>query len=138
MELTTEQIAFISNDIAQKGITMPTLADSLVDHICCVIENSPETDFFAAYNNAIASFGENGLQETQQKTSYLLTYKKVIIMKATMYLLAYIAVFLCSTGLLFKMQHWPGASIMFVLGIVILNFGFLPLFFYDKYKRSLA
>ncbi|KAB2913297.1 MAG: hypothetical protein F9K23_17470 [Bacteroidetes bacterium] len=138
MELTTEQIAFIRNDIAQRGITMPALADSLVDHICCAIETGTETDFTIAYRNAIVAFGENGLHETQQKTFFLLTYKKVIFMKATMYLLAYIAVFLCSTGLLFKMQHWPGASIMFVLGIVILNLGFLPLFFYDKYKRSLA
>jgi hypothetical protein len=138
MELTTEQIAFISDDIMQRGITLPALADSLVDHICCVIENSTETDFLAAYNKAVSAFGENGLQQTQQKTFFLLTHKKVIFMKATMYLLAYIAVFLCSTGLLFELQHWPGASVMFVLGTAILNLGFLPLFFYDKYKRSLA
>lgn len=138
MELTTEQINFISHDITQRGITMPALADSLVDHICCVIENDTETDFSTAYHKAIAAFGENGLHETQQKTFILVTHKKVIIMKATMYLLAYIAVFLCSTGLLFKMQHWPGASIMFVLGVVVLNLGFLPMYFYDRYKRAIG
>lgn len=138
MELTTEQISFISEDIRKRGITMDDLAESLVDHICCAIENDTETDFYTSYLKALEAFGENGLKETQQNTILLLTLKKVTFMKKTMYSLGYIAVFLCSTAILFKVQSWPGASIMLVSGIAILNLGFLPIYFYDRYKRAVA
>lgn len=138
MKLTTEQIAFIKQDIKQRGITMAELADSLADHICCTIENDLETDFVKAYAKALAAFGENGIQKTQQETILLINLKKEIIMKGTMYLLGYIAVFLCSTSFLFKIMHWQGASVMLVLGIIVLNLGFLPMYFYDRYKRAIA
>jgi predicted RND superfamily exporter protein len=57
-------------------------------------------------------------------------------MKKTMYLLGYLAVFLMTTGLLFKLQHWPGAAIMLTIAIALFNFGFLPLFIYGRYKRT--
>lgn len=138
MELTGEHIAFIKQDIQKKGISMDNLADSLVDHICCTIENIPETDFQSVYNKALSSFGANGLEIIQKETILLLTLKRRIIMKKTMFLFAYIAAFLITTGLLFKLQHWPMASILLTLGIVILNLGFLPVYFYDRYKRSIS
>jgi hypothetical protein len=59
-------------------------------------------------------------------------------MKKTMYVLGYIAVLLSTTGLLFRTMHWPGASIMLVVGVVLLNVGFLPMFFYNRYKQVAA
>lgn len=138
MELTTEQIEFIYEDVESKGLTMDTLIDSLVDHICCTIENSGEGDFKTAYTKAIAAFGEEGLLKIENETKLLLTLKKEILMKGTMFLLGYIALFLSTSGAMFKVMHWPGANIMLVLGIVILNLGFLPMYFYDRYKRSIA
>lgn len=139
MELTTEQIDFIQQDVQQRGVTMHGLTDSLVDHICCVIENNTEdNEFYKAYQKAIETFGMRGLEKTQRDTIFLLNLKKEIIMKATMYLLGYVAIFLCSTAFLFKIMHWPGASVILVLGVVLLNLGFLPMYFYDRYKRSIA
>jgi hypothetical protein len=54
-------------------------------------------------------------------------------MKRAVYLIGFIASFTLSTGLIFKMMHWPGANIITILGF-LLNLGFLPLYFYDKYK----
>jgi hypothetical protein len=136
MELTEENIEYIRQGIREKGITMQALTDSLVDHICCIIENEPGTDFQAAYDRAFAAFGKNELKEIQQQTILLLILKKEAAMKKTMYLLGYVAVVLSTTGLLFKFQHWPGASITLILGILLLNFGFLPMYFYDKYKQA--
>ena len=138
MELSTEQIEFIYEDVESRGLTMDGLIDSLVDHICCVIENSSEEDFNTAYSAAIKAFGDNGLQRIETETKLLLTLKKEIFMKGTMFLLGYIALFLSTSGFLFKTMHWPGANIMLVMGIVVLNLGFLPLYFYDRYKRSIA
>ncbi|KGO83452.1 hypothetical protein Q763_02480 [Flavobacterium beibuense F44-8] len=47
------------------------------------------------------------------------------------------AIFIC-IGILFKVMHWPWASISLVVGFFFLIFGFLPLFFYQKYKLSFA
>lgn len=136
MDLTAEQISFIRGDIISKGIVMDDLADNLLDHICCAVENDPEVDFQKAYRNVLAKFGIDGLQKIQDETIYLLTLKNQITMKKTMYILGYIALFLSTTGLLFIVQDWPGSSIILTLGIVLLNFGFLPMYFMDRYKKA--
>ena len=136
MELTTQQIDFIRNEVLKRGITFSDLADSLTDHICCSIENNNSNDFDSAFANAFGSFGSDGLNKIQDDTIKLLTFKKTILMKKTMNILGYVAAFLSTTGLLFKLQHWPGAAIMLTLGIALLNFGFLPMYFYDRYKTS--
>jgi hypothetical protein len=135
MELTALQIQYIIDDVKAKGIAMDELAESLVDHICCTIENSTETDFTTAYLKAISSFGDNGLKNIQQETIILLNFKKQVTMKKAMYVLCYISVFLSTTGLLFKIQHWQGAAVMLVLGVALFNFGFLPMYFHDRYKK---
>lgn len=45
---------------------------------------------------------------------------------------------LLTAGSMFKILHYPGASIMLALGMVILNLIFLPMFFYQLYKKSIA
>src|ERR1043165_4837465 len=136
MELTEAHIAFIKQDLLERGITLYDLADSFVDHICCTIESNPGQSFDEAYANALDAFGENGLNKIQQETILLLTFKKEITMKKTMFVLGYIAASLITTGLLFKLQHWAGAAVMLVTGIVLLNLGYLPMYFYNRYKQS--
>ncbi|MFP9115069.1 GldL-related protein [Flavobacterium sp. RHBU_3] len=57
-------------------------------------------------------------------------------MKRTVNLLGFLASFTLSTGFMFKIMHWPIASILMLIGFALLNFGFLPTFFYQKYKES--
>lgn len=59
-------------------------------------------------------------------------------MKKWMYLSLYLAVVCCTTGLLFKVMHWPMASILLVVGVVLLNFGFFPVYLIDKYKKAVS
>ena len=59
-------------------------------------------------------------------------------MKKTMFVLGYIAAALTTFGLLFKVMHWPGANIMLILGVAMLNFGFLPMYFTDRYKKAIG
>ena len=136
MELTDRQIAIIREDIRLHGIYNSELADSAVDHICCCMEEDTVTDFNLAYAKALDSFGVNGLKRMQLETQLIINFKKELTMKKTMYLLGYLALILSTTGLLFKVQHWPGAAVMLVLGVLILNFGFLPMFFYERYKQA--
>ena len=101
-----------------------------------LVINGNETDFYKSYTKAIDAFGENGLMKIQQETILLLILKREITMKKTMFVLGYIAVFLITSGILFKIQHWPGAAIMLVLGVALLNFGFLPMYFHDRYRQA--
>ncbi|QYJ67943.1 hypothetical protein [Flavobacterium litorale] len=57
-------------------------------------------------------------------------------MKRTVYLLGFITFFTLSTSVLFKIMHWPMAGILLVIGFVLLNFGYLPAYFYQKYKAA--
>ena len=136
MELTEEQIAFIRKDIQSRGITMTELADSLVDHVCCAMEHHSDDDFQEVYHKVLDDFGDGPLHRIQQETMLLLILKREATMKKTMYVLGYIALMLTTTGLLFKIMHWPGASVMLVLGIAMLNFGFLPIYFIGRYRQA--
>lgn len=41
-------------------------------------------------------------------------------------------------GSICKIQHYPGAAVLLVSGMVLLNLLFLPLFFYQLYRKSVA
>ncbi len=138
MEITESQLAFIREDIRNKGITLDSLADNLVDHICCALESHPISDFSVAYPEVISRFGNEGLAEIELQTRLLFTIKKEAQMKKGMYLIGFVALFLSTSGLLFKLQQWPGASILLVTGVLLINFGFLPLFLMDRYKRAVS
>lgn len=138
MELTEKQIEMIRYDLTQRGITLKDLSDSLVDHICCALEEEQESDFDTAWPQVIACFGPESFQEIELLTIYQLTLKNLNAMKKLMYLFLYFAVILFTTGLLFKLQHWPFASIMLILSVLLFNFGFLPIFFYGKYKAAIS
>lgn len=135
MVITETHIDFIRRDLFHRGIHHPEIAESLLDHICCYIENSSAGNFDAAYLHAVNEFGPGGLKIIQD-TSIFYISKKERNMKKTMVILGYVAACLTSTGLLFTIQHWPGARVMLVLGIALLNFGFLPLYFYDMYRKK--
>jgi len=57
-------------------------------------------------------------------------------MKRAVYLTGFLASFTISTGFIFKIMHWPGANVLMLTGFIALNIGFLPLYFYDKYKAA--
>lgn len=135
MELTQEHIDFMRLDLTRRGVALDALCEDLIDHICCQIETSGGTDFETAYRDAIRTFGDIS---HLQKETYNFIHKKEIIMKKTAYLLGYIATTLCTSGLLFKIMHWPGANVLLLTGVALLNFGFLPLYFYQKSKSAMA
>ena len=57
-------------------------------------------------------------------------------MKKTVYLSGFLASFFVSTGIMFKIMHWPYAGMILLVGFVILNFVFLPTFFFYKYNST--
>ncbi len=51
-------------------------------------------------------------------------------------LIGFLSSFALSTGIMFKIMHWPFASIILFSGFVLLNFGFLPLYFFNRKSKQ--
>lgn len=54
----------------------------------------------------------------------------------TVNLFGFLSSFMLSTGIMFKIMHWPFAGIILFCGFLLLNLGFLPLFFFRKKKNK--
>lgn len=136
--LTDEQIAFIRNDIRRNGIELEELQLDLLDHICCVIEteHTAENDFEAFYRSILPRFYKRSLREIQEETHLLLTFKNYYAMKKVMFMSGAFSAFTVLIGSLFKIMHWPGAALLFVIAIALFSFVFLPILSVIRIKEQ--
>ncbi len=137
-QLNDEQIEFIRNDLVARGVETEDLQLNLLDHICCVIECEldEDGDFEQFYATAIKRFYKKELREIQEETNLLLTFKHYYAMKKTMIISGILTAIAFTAGTIFKFYHWPGASVLFVLGFVFFAFLFLPLMFVLKMREK--
>jgi hypothetical protein len=136
--LTEQQIDFIADDIRRRGICMEDLQSNLLDHICCIIESEFDQakDFPVFYEEVISRFFKRDLKEIEEETKLLLTFKNYYKMKKSILISGTIAAVGLIAGAIFKIMHWPGASILLLLSIASLSLIFLPLLFILKLKDS--
>ena len=84
-------------------------------------------EFLRAFEEVRSRLDNNRIQEIQEET-LLLINQKYRMMKKFMYILGTIAPSLLIVGAIFKLQHWPGASILITLGSFLLAAIYLPVF----------
>ncbi|HAN78162.1 MAG TPA: hypothetical protein DCQ31_10505 [Bacteroidales bacterium] len=135
--LTDEDIDFIYNDVRQKGISLEMLLDEMVDHICCTLEPALQkgVPFVTAYHDFINSL-ENDTFKNLQHQTILSTDLKFQKMKKSMFFTGFFGTLVLVSGVFFKINHWPGAGILMVLGMLLVALVFLPLFFITSYKEQ--
>ncbi len=140
MSLTEEQIIFIRKTLSDEGIHNESLTDDVLDHICCVVEVLLKRGktFDESLNEAITDLAPNGLKDLEIQTRYLLNSKRTITMKKLMYLIGFLGAATLSSGMIFKLMHWPGANVMSVVGLVALVFVFVPLLALDFYRYEVS
>jgi uncharacterized protein with PQ loop repeat len=126
-ELSLRNIDQIGTDIRKQEISMPSLLDELIDHVCCDVEYEMQhgLDFSAAYHKVRSKIGSRGLKEIQEETLYAVD-TKYRYMKNLMKISGVAGTVLYGFAAMFKIQHWPGAGIMMTLGAMIMIFAFLP------------
>ena len=126
-DLSLHHIDQITRDIVKQEITFSHLVHDLIDHICCDVENEMQKglNFSEAYRNVKMKMGSRRLKEIQEETLYLVD-NKYRIMKNTMKIAGVAGTIMFGFAASFKIQHWPGASILMTLGALILVFVFLP------------
>lgn len=137
-QISDKQIDYIFNDISARGVEMESLQQNLVDHVCCIIEQNLEAngDFEDFYQQTIKTFYKDALWEIEEETLLLLTFKNYYTMKKIMIRSGAISAIVMTAGILFKFMHWPGASLLIILGIFISSFIFIPLLFTLKAKEK--
>lgn len=135
--LTEKHISEITTLIRAKGVEMEELLYDLVDHVCCMVEEKMEQgeNYTSALEKSMSSFGNNGIRDIQEETTYLLT-KNILVMRKTMHTIGISSALLLLLGSIFKIQHWPGAGLMYVMGGGLLCFFFMPLFLTVRIKEK--
>ena len=128
-ELSNKEIEILNREIDKQGLTYTQLQKELLDHLCCDIEAKMDEgqEFLRAYEEVRQRLENNRIQEIQEET-LLLINQKYRMMKKFMYILGTIAPSLLIIGAIFKLQHWPGASVLIVLGSFLLAAVYLPVF----------
>lgn len=126
-DLSLQNIDQISNDISREEISFSHLLEDLIDHVCCDVENEMQKgrNFNEAYKMVKEKMGPRRVKEIQEETLYLVD-TKYRNMKNTMKISGVAGTIMYGCAALFKIQHWPGASIMMSLGAILLALVFLP------------
>lgn len=138
--ITDSQIDFILEDLSARGLTMQSLQEDILDHVCCIIERELKEvdDFEQLYSETIEKFYRKALSEIQEETILLLTFKNYYAMKKLMIGSGATTAFLLIAGSFLKLFHLPGAGAALVLGILAMSFVFLPLLLVLKMKEAPA
>ena len=136
--LTDEHIDFIVSEINASRIESRELKEDLVDHFSCIIEDNMKqgNTFEESYKKAYQSICPNGLNEIYQESIFLLSSKRIKIMKKLLFASGFLVVFLQLTGIVFKIQHWPAGGLILLAAAATLIFVFLPLIFLYFYKSE--
>jgi hypothetical protein len=127
--LSNEQILQLKALIDRENIEVPGLADDLLDHFCCCVEEAMGSGlpFEDALPLAYARVFPGGIKEIEEDVIRLITVKTSVTMKKALYVTGFVSAFLISTGFLFRYMHWPAAVILLSLGFLFLLFAVVPL-----------
>lgn len=136
MKVKPEQLESIRKIIDESNITIETLRDDLLDHLCCAVEikMSRGKEFERALKEALDELAPNGLDELQHETIFLLNSTKIILMKKIMYAIGLISAMSFGAGWFFGMLHLPGARELSIYGFFAFAFIFLPMLTINYFK----
>lgn len=136
MKLTSEQEKIIADVVNSHGLTIPTLRDDIIDHLCCVVESEMARgkSFGPSLEAAILDLAPNGLLEIQQKTVFLLNAKRIRTMQKLLYITGLIGGISLTAGITFKLLRMHGATPLFMTGFLLLLLIFIPLYLFNRYK----
>jgi hypothetical protein len=139
MKLSLDEVDIIRRQVAQSSISIESLRDDILDHLCCVVEIKIERGktFNAAMEEAFQELAPDGLDEIQRETVFLLNSIKIIAMKQVMYFIGLLSAMSFVLGWMFGLLRWPGGTSLSIYGFLGFVFVFVPLLAVDRYKTNL-
>jgi hypothetical protein len=135
MSLTTDQVKMIKDYVMESRVSIPSLRDDLVDHLCCEIEGemSEGKTFDEAVAKVLPQNSPKDLYKIEQDTKFLLHPNKVI-MKKLMYFFGLGGTICMSMGLTLKILHMPGGEELVNCGFLVFAGLFLPMIIAQKFN----
>lgn len=139
MKLTPDQLQQVRRRVEADGITIETLKEDVIDHLCCVIEVKMERSrsFEAGLKEAIDELAPDGLNVLEFETVFLLNSNRIILMKKLMYSIGALSSMSFVAGWAFGILHLPGAFELSAYGFLGFALLFMPLYAIDYYKTSI-
>jgi hypothetical protein len=136
MKLTEGHIKIIQEFVDQQ-ISIITLKDDVLDHLCCSVEHmmSQGKSFEDSLQNSIRELAPQGLVALEHETIYLLQ-RKNIPMKKMMYSIGLVTTISMTMGLMFKILHMPGADQLLDYGFLTFALIFLPMVAVTKFRQN--
>ena len=139
MKLSLEQIEVIREHVDQSTISIDSLKDDVLDHLCCVVEIKMERGkvFDASVQEALVELAPDGLDEIQRETVFLLNSTKIIRMKKVMFLTGLVTAMCMSIGWTLKSLHLPGGNELPIYGSLGFGLLFIPMVVINYFKMNL-
>jgi len=139
VDLTEQNISEIKLLVEARGVEMEELSYDLVDHICCMIEEKMEngSTYSSALEECITSFGKKGIRKIQEETTFLLT-NNTLKMRKTMHITGITAAVLLLFATIFKILHFPGVALLYIIGVSLLCLIFMPIFLTLRVKEKIS
>lgn len=136
MRLTETQIGIIRSYVSSSGIRLKTLQDDVVDHLCCVLEQSKNEhlSFEEQLQKSTEELAPDGLSNLERQTVYLLNHKKILYMKKLMYLVGLGSSMALAIGVCFRILNWKGGSELLIYGFLSFTLLFLPMTIIDRLR----
>jgi hypothetical protein len=138
MTLSSEQVKRICDHVNQY-ITISTLRDDMVDHVCCIIERlmAGGSTFEESMQQAMMEVTPGSLNEIQRETNYLLNIRDKIPMKKLTYLIGSLSAMAISFGWLLRTLHLGElGNAVFAFGALGFVAVFLPLLGINYFKDN--
>lgn len=136
--LSDKETAFIRLEVKKCGISFSHLEDELIDHLCCLTEEylNEGFSFEEAFKRVRKDIALDSLKDIEIQT-LLLINKKLRAMKTTLKISGIAGLACIIIASVFKVLHWPGASILLTLGFLILAFAYIPVLAFALKKEKL-
>ncbi len=140
MKISEAQEEAIRKRVTAHKFQVPGLAEDLIDHIYCYLHEhgKEKRDFETQLEEAIQLLSPEGLERIEEETIYLLNFKKMIFMKRFIFIIGLISTMAFSSGVVFKLFHWPGANFLLGAGSLVALLVYLPLWTIDRYKYRMV
>ena len=125
--LNNKQVDIINDRLVALGLTDDIVRIDLIDHICTLTELFMETgdSFENASAKAFSEFKPQEFEQIQELSLYYIHLKQNKMKKA-IGIFGIFASMIILTGVMFKLQHWPGAAMLLVIGLAFTGVIVLP------------
>jgi hypothetical protein len=135
--LNNQQVDMINDRLVSLGLTDDIVRIDLIDHVCTLTEVFMESgdSFESASDKAFAEFKPQEFEQIQELSLYYIHLKQNKMKKA-IGIFGIVTSSIILTGVMFKLQYWPGAGMLLVVGLALTGLFVLPTMAFVGFSKN--